>query len=68
VRQEIDRRGNPIRNRKSVKYSACFFRKVAKTTGDVATTVAEINIDAVAVGGVAVSIDASIAVAVDPLL
>jgi hypothetical protein len=68
VRQEIDRLGNPIRNRKSVKYSACFFRKVAKVAGDVAPTVAEINADTVAVCGVDVSVNASLAAAVDPLL
>lgn len=28
VRQEIDRRGNPIRNRKTVRYGVCFFRRV----------------------------------------
>jgi hypothetical protein len=68
VRQEIDRLGNPIRNRKSVKYSACFFRKVAKVAVDAASAVAEINAGTVAVGGASVSIDTSIAVAVDPLL
>ena len=35
VRQEIDCNGNAIRNRKSVKYSACYFRKASR---DIAAT------------------------------
>lgn len=60
VRQEIDRLGNPIRNRKSVKYSACFFCKVAKVDAIAAGDIA--------VGGTTVSVNTSPVAAVDPLL